>query len=215
MSKARRHACAASLVAAVLLAASCGKRGTETLPAGVRLEPMQCPAPAGCAEPFLSAAGGRVHLSWLGRDGERVTLNYATWLRGAWSPVRTVVTSPEILANWADLPSVVPMIDGTMVAHWLQRRAGSAHAYDVRLARSIDGTVWSNPRTPHADTTATEHGFVSIVPNPLGGGLCVWLDGREYAGKEEGAPGVQTQLRSADLLPGGELGAETVLDPRV
>lgn len=216
-ARTRRRACFAVVECAVLLVsmtAGCGKRGSKAAatPAPAAL---QCPAPAGAAEPFLAAGGGRVHLSWLGRNGEQVTFAYATYTEGAWSAPRTIATSAAMFANWADFPSFAPLADGTFAAHWLEQHGDAKYAYDIDLSRSLDGVNWSVPTHPHRDGAAAEHGFVSLVPEMLGGATCIWLDGREYEGKEEGAPGVQMQLRAATLLPNGEWSDETVLDPRV
>jgi hypothetical protein len=108
-------------------------------------------------------------LNWLepteaGR-ARRFALRWARW-------------SDDLFANWADFPSVVAGGDGVLLAHWL-RRGKSRHAYDIVLARSADdGQSWTQLGTPHRDGTATEHGFVSIVPEPDGAFALFWLDGR-------------------------------------
>jgi len=200
----------------LLLAAmpGCGKRESRRVEV-LAPTPMTSPAPVGAAEPFLAAGGGRVHLSWLARNGAQATFAYATYSQNAWSEPHTIAAGPGMFANWADFPSFAPLADGTFAAHWLEKHGDSKYAYDVDVTRSLDGVNWSAPSHPHRDGTAAEHGFVSIVPEMLGGGTCIWLDGREYEGKEEGAPGVQMQLRTATWLPGGEWSDETVLDPRV
>lgn len=209
------HAGACGLTALLLTgSAGCGKH-EATRTAALTPTPMASPAPPGAAEPFLAAGGGRVHLSWLARNGEQVTFAYATHAQGAWSEPHTITAGPGMFANWADFPSFVPLTDGTFAAHWLEKHGAAKYAYDVAVTRSLDGVNWSAPSHPHRDGAAAEHGFVSIVPEMLGGGTCIWLDGREYEGKEEGAPGVQMQLRAATFLPNGEWSEESVLDPRV
>ncbi len=201
-------------IVAVLLTAGCAKRSPRDAAAPAPRE-IDSPAPAGSAEPWLASAGDHVYLSWLMRQGDDVVFAYATLEQGKWLAPRTIATGPGLFANWADFPSLVPMQDGAFAAHWLERHAGSDHAYDVRVVRSTDGITWSAPRLPHRDGTASEHGFVSMVPGDDGGGTCIWLDGREYAGREEGAPGAQMQLRACDWNGKGEMGDEVVIDPRV
>jgi len=196
------------------LAAGCGKRPANNAPVPAPV-PMTCPAPTGSAEPFLASGGGRVHLSWLARNGERITFAYATYDAHAWSSPHTIASSHTMVANWADFPSIAPLTDGTFAAHWLAKHGDAKYAYDVVVTRSLDGVNWSPASHPHRDGTAAEHGFVSIVPEMMGGATCIWLDGREYEGKEEGAAGAQMQLRAAMMSPNGEWGEETVLDPRV
>ena len=131
-----------------------------------------------------------------------------------WSTTRTITKGDRLIANWADFPSVVELADGSCAAHWLRQSGDGRFACDVMVARSKDASTWEPPVTPHHDGTQTEHGFVSLVPED-GAGLCaVWLDGRTFAGKEEGDPTAETQLRCARLVPGG-LESETVLDARV
>jgi hypothetical protein len=65
--------------------------------------------------------------------------------------------------NWADFPSVVHLGGGRMAAHWLRKVEGGTYAYHVQMAVSTDGgRSWSSPLAPHADPSATEHGFVSL-----------------------------------------------------
>lgn len=128
-----------------------------------------------------------------------------------WSEALDIASSPAMLLNWADFPSVTILDDGSMAAHWLERSSDDGHAYDVLLAVSPDGgRTWSEPIRPHLDGTATEHGFVSLLPR-AGGFDVFWLDGREYA---TDGPHPGTQLRHARWTE-GRLGSETVLDDRV
>jgi hypothetical protein len=132
----------------------------------------------------------------------------------AWSAPRTIASDESLFANWADFPSVVPLAGGAIAAHWLRKQRGGKYAYNIFVARSSDGASWPAGTMPHRDGTAAEHGFVSLVPDASGGLTAVWLDGRMYAGKEEGDPSAATQLRAADLGPDG-FGDEMLLDDRV
>lgn len=81
--------------------------------------------------------------------------------------------------NWADVPSVVRLASGELVAHWLQKSGSDTYAYDVRLSYSQDdGRTWSTSFTPHSDGTRTEHGFASLFQMPGAGLGLAWLDGR-------------------------------------
>ena len=128
------------------------------------------PAGANSAQPQLLAEGNRAVLSWIERDGERARLKVAERTATGWSAARTVASGDDFFVNWADVPSVRPIADGTLVAHWLQKSAGSTYAYDVRLSWSRDGgRTWSAPTSPHHDGTKTEHGFVSLFTMPDAG----------------------------------------------
>jgi hypothetical protein len=176
---------------------------------------IDTPAPPGAAQPFLAEARDGVHLSWLAPSGDGVAFVFAIRTGDAWSVPRPIAAGGEVLANWADVPSIQPLAGGGFAAHWPVHRAGSEHACDVRAARCADDGAWTEPRSPHRDGTAVEHAFASLVGAADGGFTCIWLDGREYDGKEEGAPGAQTQLRAAEWMPAGDFGPESVLDPRV
>ena len=135
-------------------------------------------------------------------------LRVAKLAGGTWS-TPTTITEGTIVANWADVPSVARQDNGTLVAHWAEQPAApGAHGYDVVLARSTDGgATWRRLGFPHRDGTATEHGFVSLIPDG-DAILAFWLDGRATANGE----GV-TALRSARV--GETIGDERVIDDRV
>src|SRR5688500_16212712 len=101
------------------------------------------PAAANSGQPQLSASSRGVLLSWVERDGARATLKFSERSGTAWSPARTVASGDDWFVNWADVPSVTRMADGTLVAHWLQKSGPGTYAYDVRLTRSKDdGKTW-------------------------------------------------------------------------
>jgi hypothetical protein len=161
----------------------------------------------------LIARGESVYLSWLASSDTGDSLQYAVFERRRWTLPRTIAAGDSFFANWADFPSLAPLGDGSFVAHWLWMTGGDPYSYGVRIARSADGLDWSAPLVPHRDGTDTEHGFVSLVADAAGGATVVWLDGRQYAGREEGDPGAQTCLVTSHLGAQG-FGAETILDER-
>jgi hypothetical protein len=206
-----------SILIAVVLVAAAGC--SEDRRIAERVRPVDAPAAPGSAEPDLAVgADGRLYLSWIEPAGEAHALRFAVWEDDGWSEARTVVTGHDWFVNWADFPSLAASRDGTLVAHWLVRAGPSKYAYDVKLAVSRDGGAsWSDPVSPHRDGTETEHGFVSIVPEPGGTFEILWLDGRETAVDDRGqatGTGVMT-LRSANLDREGTLGAERLIDERV
>ena len=110
------------------------------------VESIAAPATAGSAQPQLSVRGDRLLLSWIERSGDRATLKFADRTGSGWSGPRTVATGTDWFVNWADVPSVVRLADGSLAAHWLQKSAASTYAYDVRLSfSSDDGRSWSTP----------------------------------------------------------------------
>lgn len=134
----------------------------------------------------LEPRGDGVIMSWLepdetgGGDGG-YALRMARLRDGAWDAPVTVARSQGFFVNWADFPSVTPMDDGRLVAHWLERGSAGGYDYGIRVAWSGDGgRSWSEPWTPHEDGTPQEHGFVTLFPFGDGGTGLVWLDGRDY-----------------------------------
>ncbi len=173
------------VVQCLSIVAATGVRGPE-VSAGTAQSVMPkvqgIPSPAGPASeaPQLSVSPRGVLLSWIERVGPQASLKFAERTAAGWSAARTVATGADWFVNWADVPSVLRLADGSLVGHWLQKSGPSTYAYDVRLARSTnDGRTWSPSVTPHHDGTKTEHGFASLFQVPGAGLGLVWLDGRQ------------------------------------
>ena len=179
-------------------------------------EPLPSPAGPGSAEPNLALGpDGTMYLSWLEPADSAYALRFASWTGTRWSDVTTIRAGRDFFVNWADFPSLEVLQGGQMVAHWLQRTGSSTYAYGVRLALSQDGgRTWSAPIRPHADSSNTEHGFVSLWREGDGVGA-VWLDGRKF-NKDGHNPSNEMTLMSATFGPDGRPRArEAVLDERV
>lgn len=150
---------------------------TLSWPAGIG--PIQSPAGPNSAQPQLTTSARGVLLSWIEQDGSKAALRFAERTSTGWSQARTVASGTDWFVNWADVPSVLRLADGTLVGHWLQKSGPDTYAYDVRLSYSRDdGKTWSPSFTPHTDGTKTEHGFASLFQMPGAGLGLVWLDGR-------------------------------------
>lgn len=140
---------------------------------------LSSPAGPNSAQPQLSSSARGLLLSWIEREGPKATLRFAERTAGGWSAPRDVASGSDWFVNWADVPSVVRLASGELVAHWLQKSGPDTYAYDVRLAYSKDdGRTWSPSFTPHSDGTKTEHGFASLLQIPGAGLGLAWLDGR-------------------------------------
>jgi hypothetical protein len=141
-------------------------------------QPIATPASPNSAQPQLSVSTRGVLLSWIERSGDLATLKFSERTASGWTAPKTIASGRDWFVNWADVPSVLRLPSGALVAHWLQKSAASTYAYDVRLSSSVDdGKTWSPSFLPHHDGTPTEHGFASLFPMGDGFGL-VWLDGR-------------------------------------
>lgn len=119
--------------------------------------------------------------------------------------------------NWADIPRAARLSSGALLAATLERLGDSTYAYGVRLTLEEDGPPGRDLGWLHEDRQPVEHGFVSLLPQPTGGALCVWLDGRAGGevdhGSGHGAGGMQLRARTLDA--GGALGPEQLLDDLV
>jgi hypothetical protein len=227
-----RTARAAILTTALALACTAGIAGRADWMLTVR--PLTSPAGAESAQPQLSTSERGAILSWIERSGPTATLKFArlrsasalrasagqagTQVQSTWSEARTVASGNDWFVNWADVPSVIELADGTLAAHWLQKSGGGTYAYDVRLSFSKDdGKTWTPSVTPHHDGTQTEHGFASLVPMPSkDGGLgVVWLDGRSMKGGHGGPGGGEMSLRFAAFMRDGKQAGEAAVDTRV
>ena len=191
------------------------------LPAGAPLSAaptmLASPAGSGAAQPQLTpdARGDRLWLSWLEPvtgGGRRFRL--AELQGDTFSTPVTIVEGTNLLANWADVPSVYVTRRGEIVAQWLERGGGG---YGIRLRTSRDGgKTWTAPTAPHPLDSPGEHGFVSFFETADGTPGLVWLDGRGAAGHGTAGHGGQAAMAlRATTVTNGTPGAELVVDPRV
>jgi hypothetical protein len=186
------------------------------------LADLPSPAAAGSGQPQLaSAADGAVVMSWIEPSRTGHSLRVAELRGQAWTPASTVVEGSDFFVNWADVPSVFPLRDGRLAAHWLFTSGANKYAYHVgvRLS-SADRRSWSGTIVPHRDTSPTEHGFASLYDAPEGGLGLAWLDGRAMAGHDpsggdHGAAKGSMSLRSTVVGAGNRPGAELLVDARV
>jgi hypothetical protein len=179
------------------------------------------PAPPGSGSPQLTTtADGRAVLSWLEPAGTGTHRFRVSVREGSkWSEPVTIAEEERVFANWADVPTVAVMPDGTWAANWLSSTGRGS--YDIKLSFSKDGgRTWSSPVMPHRDGTKTEHGFVSFAPWPGGGVGLIWLDGRDYA-KYAGAEHHSMEMMKAEMalratkFKNGAQSDEMLVDARV
>lgn len=204
---------------AVVVAAGGRPQAQDAAPLTVRA--LASPAAvAGSLLPQMTVSPRGALLSWVERAGRQATLKFAERTPSGWTAAQTVATGDNWFVNWADVPSVLRLPGGTLVAHWLQKSGTSTYAYDVMLSRSTDGgRTWSSPFRPHHDGTKTEHGFASLVALPAGGFGLVWLDGRAMSaepavgGMDHG--GGDMTVRYAAFDASGTQTADQLVDARV
>lgn len=141
---------------------------------------VDVPSRPGSAQAYLSTDGdGTLWMSWIQKiDTTNRALRYASFDGHGWSEPQTIVSDPDLFANWADLPKLHPLSDGRLVAHFGVNSGLNYFANDVFVAQTTSGGRWQESISPHDDGTPTQHGFASVVPveDRL---MAVWLDGRE------------------------------------
>jgi len=152
----------------------------QPLEFGLTLEPLALPAPEGSAYPQLTSSPRGAVLSWLEQEEATTTLKFSERTSAGWSEATTVAAGDDWFVTSADVPSVLRLSNGTLVANWYPTTDGLIEAYDTRISYSRDeGKSWAAPFSPHHDGTKTQHGFVSLLELPDGGLGLVWLDGRD------------------------------------
>ena len=183
---------------------------TLTIRGVFAFEIVKTPTNKNSLAPNLCSFGNHFALSWIERntDGE-ARLQMATWNGSEFDEIRLIAKSKGMFANWADIPSLVEAPSGDLYAHWLNRIGNETYAYGIQIERSIDhGKRWQSLGWLHNDTSATEHGFVSLIPENRHV-RAFWLDGRQMK-----KPTGKMMLRTA-ILDGNEINSENMLDDDV
>jgi hypothetical protein len=204
----------AFVIIVVVLASLARTRAQE----GLSIQVFANPAAPGSAQPQLTVSDRGVLLSWIERSGANAALKFAERTPSGWTEARTVSAGTDWFVNWADVPSVIRLADGSIYGHWLQKSGPNTYAYDVRLARSTDdGRTFSSSFTPHHDGTQTEHGFASLFQMPSAGLGLVWLDGRamKSGGHDGHGDGGEMSVRGALFDRSGKQVSEAPVDLRV
>lgn len=179
------------------------------------------PAAPNSELPFLHAEGDdALFMSWVNHsdNSDNVELTYSRFTGDAWTKPEIVASGSSWFVNWADFPSVLGRNDKAVAAHWLNKIPGNTYSYNVTMSLADDSGRWSEPFVPHDDSTATEHGFVSMINWENDRILAVWLDGRKTAGRADDEyydMGKAMTLRAAIISPVGEVEEKYLIDDAV
>ena len=193
--------------------ASCGSPDPADWTATV--ESIASPAGENSSEPQLSVSERGILLSWIERVGTTTHLKFAERTTSGWTAPMTAASGPGWFLSYADVPSVMRMSDGTLVAQWGEITDEFREAYDLQLSYSKDdGETWAPPFMPHDDGTTTQHGFASFVEVAAGQLGVIWLDGRNSEFNDNPDSGTMT-LRFASFDANWEQTADVEIDHQV
>ncbi|MAT89066.1 MAG: hypothetical protein CMC35_00120 [Flavobacteriaceae bacterium] len=180
---------------------------------------LENPASSGGSLSRLIADDNYLYLSWVQKTDTISTLYYAPFNGQQWADPVNVSSGTDWFVNWADFP-VISVNDPLVLSTYLKKSDTATYAYDVRY-NHFNGETNKGKKDVllHADSTNTEHGFVSVVPSGRDKFHIVWLDGRFTAGHGHGTSTFQEQgamtLRGAIISPDGSVIESTQLDSRV
>jgi hypothetical protein len=181
------------------LAAWVGDGASVTAQPAPSVESVPPPAGANSSEPQLTASARGVLLSWVEHDGPTATLKFAERTSSGWTDVRLVASGKDWSINALDVPSVLRLRNGMLVAHWMEKGGAGMHANVVRLSYSTDeGRTWGKSFSPHAESIQAERLFASLVEMPGGGVGLVWLEALP-----SGATSPATSASGAGTTPHG------------
>ena len=205
-----------TLLATALAVTSLACGSPEPADWAVTVQRVASPAGENSSEPHLSVSERGILLSWIERVGTTTSLKFAEQTASGWTAPMTAASGPDWFLSYADVPSVMRMADGTLVAQWLETIPEGYDAYNLQLSYSKDdGETWAPPFMPHDDGTATQHGFTSLVEMAPGDLGVIWLDGRNSEFDFEDPETGTMMLRFASFDANWTQTADVEIDHRV
>ena len=145
---------------------------------GAKVEAVPNPSNAGSIQSNWSVTqDGKPLLSWVEteKDGS-YTMKYAVRNGAQWSQPRTIAAHREFFRQPAELPGMVALSDGTLLAHWVEMPEGADDAEFLYVTSSKDGTIWSKPIMAHKDKSMVQHGLASMAPSGDKEASVMWLE---------------------------------------
>jgi hypothetical protein len=164
---------------------------------------------------LAALADGRACLSWLEMQPERA-LVWSSFDGRSWTQPQTIVRNQDLLLNWADFPTICPLADGQMAAHWLMRHPVQKFVTSLRIGHSADaGRTWRTVFSAGESLTDDYSGFVALVRRKTGFSA-VYLAPPDGTREEHGAhEGHRKTLRSAHFNRQGARVADEEVDADV
>lgn len=167
------------------------------------------PAGNGSLQPNWSVTqDGSPLLSWIEKSKDGYDLKYAIRKGAAWSAPHTVAAGRHFFRQPAELPEVIALPDGTLMAHWIEAPKEESEAEFAYVSASKDGVKWSAPVMAHKDRSQVQHGLASMVASGDHEASLIWLEALK--GEDEPVAMKRTIVSAA-----GAVVKEEVLDPDV
>jgi hypothetical protein len=143
----------------------------------LRPTPVPNPAAAGSIQPnWALASDGSPMLSWVERAASGTySLRYAIRRGSAWSEARTIVAGRRFWRHPAEVPELLSLSDGTLLAHWVEKSDESSEVEFILVSSSRDGIHWTAPAIAHKDRSPQQHGLASIVESAPHEASILWL----------------------------------------
>lgn len=163
--------------------------------------------------PHLTVHSGQLYLSWVDTLTDlKPRLLYSRLQDENWSAPTLLTSGENWFVNWADYPMIAAH-NGKILSHYLQRSTEGKMAYDIKFNVS-EHAASQDYKLLHNDHTATEHGFVSMIPYQDSSFLVTWLDGRNMVHDTHGQEhhhGAMS-VRVAEITAQGEIKDESIVD---
>jgi hypothetical protein len=138
--------------------------------------PAPNPAAPGSLQPnWTVAADGSPIFSWVEPAKTGYNLRYAIRKGQAWSEPRTIATGRPLWRHPAEMPGMISLPDGTLLAHWVEKGKDSSDAEDLYVSSSKDGLKWTTPAMAHKDHSPVQHGLASMVASGPKEASLFWL----------------------------------------
>jgi hypothetical protein len=119
------------------------------------------------------------------RQGEHVVLYRSSDEGRNWSAPVVVNAAPEMIsADGENRPKIVFAMDGAVLVSWT-RPLGKPFAAAIRLARSENGLLFSEPITVHHDPAEITHRFEAMTVAGDGRVVLAWVDKRDLESHKE------------------------------
>jgi len=160
----------------ILVIGACSEKPKQEV---FEVHPLNSPSAHNSSLPFLFSNSNKALLSWVEKVGDSTTrLRYSEIKDGKWQAAKDITAGTDWFVNWADFPAIAEN-NGHLFSHVLQKSSKGTYSYDVKMNLLPSGSEKWNTAIPlHTDKTATEHGFVTVLPYQKDSFFVTWLDGR-------------------------------------